>query len=255
MDIGDLGLLVLAGLAAGVIGSTAGLASLVSYPALLFVGLPPVSANVTNTISLIGSSIGSVTGSRRELRGLGSLLVRRLPIAIVGGVVGAGLLLIGTPSSFERLVPFLVAAASILLLLSPRIRRLGHGRGVTSDGGWPVVVLLFAGCLYGGYFGAAAGVMLLAVFLSRTDKPLPVSNALKNVFLGSANASASVVFALTAPVHWAAVPPLAIGCLVGGRLGPSIIRRVPEAVVRWVVGLAGLALAVRLGLQAFDPRV
>lgn len=255
MDVGDLGLLALAGVGAGVIGSTAGLASLVSYPALLAVGLPPVTANVTNTLGLIGSSIGSVAGSRPELTGLGAMVRRGVPVAAVAGAVGAALLLLGPPDVFESVVPLLVAGASVLLLLSPKVRRAGARRRASgkghADGGAVVTVLVFLACVYGGYFGAAAGVMILAVLLSRTDRSLPVSNALKNVFLGVANATAAVVFAISAPVEWAAVPPLLLGCIVGGWLGPAVVRRVPEAALRWVVGVAGLLLALRLGLNAW----
>ena len=254
MDPGEIAFLALAGFGAGLIGSTAGLASLVSYPALLLVGLPPVTANVTNTVGLVGSSIGSVSGSRPELRGLGRLVLLALPVAVVGGTVGSVLLLEGPPGSFEKVVPFLVALAAVLLLVSPRVRALGEGRRMSGDDGalgLGVTVLVFLCCVYGGYFGAAAGVMILAVLLSRTDRPLPVSNALKNVFLGAANASAAVVFAFRAPVEWAAVPALLIGCILGGWLGPAVIRRVPEPVTRWTVGVAGLLLAVRLGWVAF----
>lgn len=255
MDLVDIGLLVLAGVGAGVIGSTAGLASLVSYPALLAVGLAPVTANVTNTLGLIGSSIGSVAGSRPELTGMGAAVRRGIPVAVAAGAVGATLLLVGPPGVFESVVPALVAAASALLLLSPRVRRAGLRRRAEGtahpDGGRVVTVLVFLACVYGGYFGAAAGVMILAVLLSRTDRSLPVSNALKNVFLGAANATAAVVFAFRAPVEWVAVPPLLVGCIVGGWLGPAVVRRVPETGMRVVVGVAGLGLALKLGLDAW----
>jgi uncharacterized membrane protein YfcA len=223
----------------------------VSYPALLLVGLSPVSANVTNTVSLIGSSIGSVSGSRLELTGLAPLIRRRAPIAVLGGALGAAALLLGPPGSFEAVVPFLVALASVLLLLSPRLRRLHHGATSSRhpDGGPGVDVGVLLCCVYGGYFGAAAGVMLLALLLSRTDRLLPVSNAVKNLLLGLANATAAVIFATRAPVHWAAVPPLLVGCIAGGWLGPAVVRRIPPTVLRWVIGLAGLALAVRLALR------
>ena len=247
MDLGEFGLLLVAGLGAGVMGSTAGLASLVSYPLLLVVGLPPVTANVTNTIGLVGSSIGSVAGSRPELSGLGPLIRRRAPLAAVGGGVGALLLLVGSSDTFEAVVPYLVALASVLILLSPRLRALSGGDASSRpDGGAGVAVLTVVCCVYGGYFGAAAGVMILALLLSRTDRALPVSNALKNLYLGVANATAAVVFSLTAPVVWSAVPPLLVGCIVGGRIGPVVVRRVPSALLRWTVGLAGIALAVRL---------
>lgn len=248
MDLGEIGLLLLGGVGAGVMGSTAGLASLVSYPLLLVVGLPPVTANVTNTVSLVGSSIGSVAGSRPELTGLGPLIRRRAPLAAAGGAVGALLLLVGSPGFFEAVVPYLVALASVLLLLSPRLRALrgGDAAGRSSDGGAGVAALIVVCSIYAGYFGAAAGVTFLALLLSRTDRTLPVSNALKNLYLGVANGTGAVVFALTAPVVWSAVPPLLVGCIVGGRIGPVVVRRVPPRLFRWTVGLAGLALAVRL---------
>jgi len=252
MTLGEWLLLLVAGFGAGVIGSTAGLASLVSYPALLLIGLPPVTANVTNTVGLIGSSIGSVAGSRRELSGLGPLIVRRVPVAVVGGATGAALLLLSPPGSFAQIVPYLVATASVLLLLSPLIRRISVSRRregpVRTDGGAGVVAGILGCCVYGGYFGAAAGVMLLGLLLAGTDRSLPVANAVKNLLLGAANATAAVAFALTGEVAWVAVPPLLIGCVIGGRLGPAIVRRVPPTVMRWVIGVAGLGLAARLWL-------
>jgi uncharacterized membrane protein YfcA len=248
----DWFLLFTAGIAAGIIGSTAGLASLVSYPALLLVGLPPVTANVTNTVGLIGSSIGSVAGSRRELTGLGPLIMRRLPVAVVGGGIGAALLLLSPPGSFAVVVPYLVAAASVLLLLSPLVRRISASRqrsgAVQTDGGPAVIAGIFGCCVYGGYFGAAAGVMLLALLLAGTDRTLPVANAIKNLLLGAANATAAVAFTLTGEVAWAAVPPLLLGCMIGGRIGPGVVRVVPPTVMRWVIGIAGLGLSVRLWL-------
>ncbi len=125
---GTSALLVLAGIGAGIVGSTAGLASLISYPALLAIGLPPVTANVTNTVALIGSSIGSVSSSRQELRGQRADIRRWIGIAAVGGAAGATLLLLGPPGTFEALVPYLVAGASTLLLLSPRLRAIRSRR-------------------------------------------------------------------------------------------------------------------------------
>ncbi len=253
VDLADVALLGAAGVGAGVIGSTAGLASLVSYPALLLIGLPPVTANVTNTLGLIGSSIGSVSASRPELVGRGGFLVRWVPVAALGGLAGAGLLLLSPADSFEKVVPFLVAAAAVLMLVAPRIRAMGRsGRPATSERIGPATTLgMVLACVYGGYFGAAAGVLILALLLSTVAQPLAVSNAVKNVVLGAANAAGAVLFALVAPVEWVAVPPLLVGCLVGGRIGPPVVRRLPEWIVRWVVGLAGLGLAVRLGVVAF----
>jgi uncharacterized membrane protein YfcA len=244
----ELLLLVCAGVGAGLAGSIAGLASLVSYPALLSAGLGPVQANVTNTVALVFSTLGSTLGSRAELRGqLPS--VRRLAVAAVaGGAVGAGLLLLTSPEAFERIAPWLIAAASLAILLRPpqegahRERALG---GPALTGG------VFLVGIYGGYFGAAAGVVLLALLLAGTRDTLARSNALKNAVLGIANATAALAFCLLADVDWATAAPLAVGLLAGGRLGPVVVRHADARVLRTLIGIAGLALAVKLGLDAY----
>jgi uncharacterized membrane protein YfcA len=245
---GTAALLALAGVGAGITGSTAGLASLVSYPALLAIGLPPVTANVTNTVGLIGSSIGSVSGSRVELRGQGRDIRLWLPLAGLGGAAGAALLLTTPPGIFTRLVPYLVAAASILLLASPKLRAIRAGRNSPAHPGAMVPVGLFFTCVYGGYFGAAAGVMILATLLFATEKPLPGAIALKNLLLGVANAVAAVGFVLFSDVRWAAAIPLGVGCLLGGRIGPAIVRRVNPTSMRVTIAIAGFALAIKLAL-------
>ena len=244
----DAPLLLAAGFAAGIIGTVAGLASLVSYPVLLAVGLPPVAANVTNTVALIGSGLGAAAGSRPELRGAGGTVARLGGVVAAGGAAGAALLLLGPPGSFERVVPFLIGGASVALLLQPRIRSWAARR---HGGRRTVPVLLFAVAIYGGYFGAAAGVMMLALLASTRDEPLVRSNALKNVLLGIANAVAAVGFAAYGPVDWPAAGMMAAGVLAGGWTGPAIGRRLPERALRVTVGVAGLGLAVKLLLDAF----
>jgi uncharacterized membrane protein YfcA len=240
-------LLVCAGLVGGLTGSIAGLASLVSYPALLAVGLGPIAANVTNTAALVFSTVGSTLGSRPELEGQAARL-RPLGFAAVGGgAVGATLLLLTPSHTFERIAPWLIGVASLTILVRPRMhpehRHPGAGAGLIAG--------VFAIAVYGGYFGAAAGVMVLALMLVATGETLARSNALKNVVLGIANATAAVGFALLGPVHWAAAAPLALGLLAGGRLGPVIVRRSNAGVLRAVIGVAGLALAVKLGNDAY----
>ena len=238
----------MAGVGGGLAGSIAGLASLVSYPALLATGLNPVHANVTNTVALVFSSLGSTLGSRPELHGQASR-VRELAItAVLGGAAGAGLLLLTSPDTFERIAPWLIAAASLVILLQQRIEPVpGHGRRA----GPRLLVSIFLVGVYGGYFGAAAGVVLLAVLLAATSDTLPRANALKNVVLGIANATAAVAFALLAEVDWVAAIPLALGLLAGARLGPVIVRRSDARLLRTIIGLLGLGLAVKLGIDAY----
>jgi uncharacterized membrane protein YfcA len=243
----DLVLLVCAGVAAGLSGSIAGLASLVSYPALLAVGLGPIAANVTNTVALVFSTLGSTLGSRPELKGQAARL-RPLAVAgVLGGSVGATLLLLTPSDTFERIAPWLIGAASLTILVRPRAhpehRHPGASPGLAAG--------VFAVAVYGGYFGAAAGVMVLALMLVATGETLARSNAFKNVVLGVANAAAAVGFALLGPVHWGAAAPLAVGLFGGGRLGPVVVRRSDATVLRGIIGLAGLALAVKLALDAY----
>lgn len=241
--------LLLAGFGGGLSGSVAGLASLVSYPALLAAGLSPVSANVTNTVSLVFSSLGSVWGFRPELKGQGRTVRRLVPFALAGGATG-GLLLLATPATaFARAVPWLIGVASLAVVLPRRMARPEPRRPRRSRALLSGSVFLVA--IYGGYFGAAAGVVLLALLLVTTVEPLPRATALRNLLLGSANAVAAVSFIVWGPVRWSAVAPLGLGFLAGGRLGPIVVRKVPAAPLRILIACAGVGLAVHLGLDAY----
>lgn len=245
-----------AGIVGGLAGSIAGLASVSTYPALLFIGLPPVSANVTNTVALVFNGIGSVSGSLPELRGQRNVLVRLVPIAAIGGAAGAALLLTIPAEGFEQVVPLLLGLAAVAIALPhrtgaddrPPSRRRNVVLGFT----------VFAICVYGGFFGAAAGVLLLAVFLRVGARYFPAgagslahANATKNVVLGVANGVAAVMFMVLASVSWGAVIPMSLGCLVGSRLGPVIVRHAPATPIRLLIAASGLALAVKLGFDAY----
>jgi uncharacterized membrane protein YfcA len=244
-------LLVCAGVGGGLAGSIAGLASLVSYPALLAIGLGPVTANVTNTVGLVFSSLGSTLGSRTELRGQAPH-VRALAIAaVIGGGVGAGLLLVTPSGTFEQIAPWLIGAASLTILLRPRVQAAAAAGSESHTAGAGLIGGVFLVGIYGGYFGAAAGVMLLALLLAMTHDTLARSNALKNAVLGIANATAALGFCLFAHVEWSAIAPLAVGLFAGARLGPVVVRHANAAVLRTLIGLAGLALAVKLGVDAY----
>lgn len=254
--------LLAAGVGAGICGSVAGLASLVSYPAMLAIGLAPVAANVTNTVGLIGSSLGSVVGSRPELRGpvQRHRLLELTPIALVGGASGAALLLLTPAGGFQKVVPFLIAGSAVLILVSPRLRRALDARRRRMPRGagerdarthLSARVGMFAVGVYGGYFGAGAGVMMLALLALATGDLLIRANALKNVLLGVANSVAAVGFAVFGPVHWLPAVLLGVGCVAGGYAGPAIARGVPPAVLRTVIALAGFYLAVDLFLDAY----
>jgi len=248
--------LLLAGVGAGLTGSVAGLASLVSYPALLAVGLPPLAANVTNTVALFGVTSGTIAGSQRELRGQGARLRLLVAISALGGGGGAALLLVTPAEAFEAVVPWLIAAGAVVLLLRDRLRiwattrsrqasrpRRDVGRAL----GWTIVILLLG--VYGGYFGAGVGIIALAALALERVEPLAVTNAVKNVATGTANATAAIAYIFLAPVDWSAALAVGIGALLGGYVGPMVVRVAPEKLLRWLVATAGLALAVHLGTR------
>jgi uncharacterized membrane protein YfcA len=241
-------LLLIAGVAAGLIGSVAGLASLISYPALLAAGLPPISANVTNTVALVFSGVGSTLSSRPELHYQRDRVHRLVLAGVAGGLVGAAFLLLTPGRQFELVVPWLIGFASVAILL-PRRRASRLPQQNADSGG--LALGAFAIAVYGGYFGAAAGVVLLALLLLATGDALPRSNALKNVVLCGANVVAATLFAIVSDVRWLAVLPLSLGFFIGGALGPAFVRRAPSRGLRVAIAVAGLAVAVWLGLRAY----
>lgn len=247
MTIMEVAGLTLAGVGAGLFGGIAGLASIISYPALLAIGISPVSANVTNTVALVFGGIGSAIGAGPELRPQRHRIRTLGAAGLLGGLTGALLLLLTPSGAFARLVPILIGVSSLAVLL-PRPR--SHPIGLPKDR--PVVVgSAFAISIYGGYFGAAAGVMMLALLLATTAETLPQSNAIKNLILALANLCAAVIFAVASSVHWLLVLPLAFGFFLGGLGAPWVVRRIPTGPLRLVIAAAGLGIAIKLGLQAY----
>jgi len=245
-------LLLAAGTLGGIFSTVVSIASLVTYPALLTLGVPPLSANMTNTVSLVLTGAGSVLGSKPELAGQGRRVIRLGIVTALGGTAGAAVLLLTPASTFTVVVPVLIGGASLVLLVQPRIKGLSVSPSAGGDRERAVHGLaLFAVAMYVGYFGAAAGVMLLVVLSMMIDESLVTVNAVKNAISGMANAMAAACFALFGDVRWALVVPLAAGFLAGGWIGPKIVRRVPAGPFRVVVSLCGVGLAVRLGISAY----
>ncbi|MGN6605673.1 MAG: sulfite exporter TauE/SafE family protein [Jatrophihabitans sp.] len=238
-----------AGAVAGVIGTAGGITSLVAYPALLAVGIPPLVANVTNSVALLGSGASSTLQAGPDVVGHARTLRTWLPLAVTCSLAGA-VLLVATPGAvFDGIVPFLVATGSLLLLAQPAIgRRLAQGT-------WrvPRSAVVTAGALvalYNGYFGAGSGILFVALLLLTTEPVLHRANSLKNAILFGADLLPAVVFALNGRVVWSAAAALGAGAVLGGLVGPSIARRVPAHVLRVVIGLGGLGLAAWLLLDA-----
>jgi uncharacterized protein len=237
-------LLVAAGVLAGIVGTAGGITSLISYPALLAVGVPALPANVANLVALVVCWPGSALASRPELAGWAPWLRRWTGVAAAGGAAGAALLVFTPSRAFGQVVPFLVAAGSLALLLQPWLsaRRPEQPRGNTLI----LVAGLLAVSVYSGYFGAGSGVLTLGLLLYTVDEDLPRANALKNMLVGAATAVSALALVILGPVDWAASAPLAAGLLGGSMIGPRLARRIPARILRWLVALLGLALAIRL---------
>lgn len=238
-------LLFAAGVVAGVIGTAGGITSLVAYPALLAAGVPPLAANVTNSVALLGSGISSASRAGPDVAGHGATLRRWAAVSVVFSLAGAVLLLVTPGEVFDRIVPFLVLAGSLILLLQPAITRWQRARRQV----WsrPAVLSGLGGvALYNGYFGAGSGILLIALLLFTEEPVLHRANAMKNVILIVSDVLPAVLFAVAGTVVWTAAIPLGAGAVVGGLIGPSIARRVRQDVMRWLIALCGFALAVWL---------
>jgi uncharacterized membrane protein YfcA len=251
MGFSETLVLLAAGTAGGIFSTVVAIASLVSYPVLLALGVPPLAANMTNTVSLVLAGAGAVAGSRPELAGQGRLVLRLGAVTALGGAAGAAILLLTPASTFTVVVPVLIGGASLVLLIQPRISTLAPPKRPGRRRRLAMGAALFAVAIYVGYFGAAAGIMLLVVLSAIISEPLVRVNAIKNAVSGMANAMAAVCFAVFGDVCWHLVIPLAAGFLIGGWMGPTIARRVPAGLFRIVVSLCGIGLAVRLGLSAY----
>ncbi len=249
MTTAEILILIGGGVLAGIAGVGAGIASLVSYPVLLATGLSPLVANVTNSVALTLSTAGAIAGSRPELRGQGERVRRYALLAVAGGAVGAVLLLTTPEQIFGYLVPWLIGVAAIALLARPWLQRLHADR---LSAGHPAVAAGVAiAAVYSGYFGAGAGILVLALLAAVISDTMPRLNALKNTIVGTSNTVAAIGFAVLGPVDWRSVLPLAAGCFLGGLVAPWIVRRIPDTPLRIVIGLVGLGLAVKLGVDAY----
>jgi uncharacterized membrane protein YfcA len=255
MTPGGACLLAAAALAAGFVNALAGGGSLLSFPALTAVGVPAVAANVSNTLALTPGYLGASLGQGGDLAGQRQRLLRLLPAAALGGLIGARLLLCSDPALFARLVPWLLLSGSGLLAVQEPLRRqlLPRRPGPSPQGqpvelpaqppGWGLTAAVLLASVYGGYFGAGLSVILLAVLGTGLDDSLPRLNGLKQPLSLAANLSAALHFALSGPVRWPLVLLMAAGAWLGGLLGGRWASRVDPVLLRRLVVAVGITLA------------
>lgn len=237
-----------AGVAAGTINTVVGSGTLITFPILLAFGYAPVTANVSNTIGLVPGSVSGAVGYRRELSGQSA---RSLPLAVastLGGIAGAVLLLSLSPAAFKAIVPGFIALALVLIVTQPRLARaMGPRRRRAHQTAGPVgTIAVFLSGVYGGYFGAAQGIMLLAILGLAIDDALQRINALKVILAGLVNLVAGMIFAVAAHVAWGAAGLIAAGSVIGGAIGARQGRRLPPAALRAVIVVVGVIAIVRL---------
>jgi hypothetical protein len=244
-----------AGIGAGTINTIVGSGTLITFPVLLAVGLPPVTANVSNTLGLVPGSLTGAIGYRRELAGQRARLLRLGAVCLVGGITGA-LLLVTLPSgAFKAIVPVLIGIALILVVLQPRLSRVVQARRernnteVPAHGGPVLVVGLLLASIYGGYFGAAQGVLYLSLMGLLLNEGLQRINGLKNVLAALVNGVAALFFVFATHMDWAAVGLIAAGATIGGLIGARVGRRLPPVALRTLIVLVGIAAIVQLLLK------
>lgn len=242
MDLGEVALLLAAGLVAGVVNAVAGGGSLVSFPALVATGLPPLAANVTSAVAVTPGYLASVLGSRGELGGQRRRIAYLLLSATLGAVAGSALLLVSPERAFELAVPFLVLGATALLAFQDRLRRLVRRVTPSTHDGVALYAAVALAGLYGGYFRPALGVVLVALLALVLNEAMPRLNALKNVGQATIGGVTVVIFALFGPVEWLAVLVLVPTTIIGGYAGARLAPRVPDPV--WRVGIVAFGTAV-----------
>ena len=249
----DALLIVLAGVVAGVMNAVVGAGTLVTFPTLLLLGYPPVLANVSSTVGLVPGSVMGAIGYRATLKGRGPVIARLLIAAITGGTAGGALLVLLPGRAFETVIPWLLLLSAVLAAFQPRIssavelRRAARGSaGVAAPVGWGTITLVLFTAVYGGYFGAAQGVILLVVLGLALGGPLNELNGAKNVIAGTTNLVAALLFIVISDVDWSVAALVAIGATVGGGLGGRYGRRLPSSALRvLLVGIAVIAAATR----------
>jgi len=251
VTIWEMAAILLAGVAAGTINTVVGSGTLITFPTLLAIGIPPVTANVSNTLGLVPGSLSGAIGYRRELAGQRSRLLRLGAASVLGGVTGAVLLLVLPDDAFQAIVPVLIALGCLLVLFQPMISRRvaaraeSRGEERPAHGAAWVWLLVYAAGVYGGYFGAAQGVLLMAILGVGLSETMQRNNATKNVLALLVNLVAAVVFVFVAHIDYRVAGLIAVGSVIGGQIGATVGRRLPSWALRAFIVLVGVAALVQ----------
>jgi uncharacterized membrane protein YfcA len=237
---------LVAGMGAGTINAVVGSGTLLTFPTLLAVGIPPVLANVSNNIGLSPGTAAGAIGYRRELEGQRGRLLRLIPASLLGGILGAVLLLTLPGSAFKAVVPGLILLGCVLVAVQPWLSKRISLPAHTHRGAWWVIPAVFLTGVYGGYFGAAQGVLLMAILGIGMDANLQRMNGLKNVLATVVNGVAAILFIIVADVDWLAVALIAVGSTIGGFVGARYGRKLPPTGLRVLIVVIGVVAIVTM---------
>jgi uncharacterized membrane protein YfcA len=247
MTVWEMLAVLVAGFVAGGVNALVGAGTLVTFSTLVFLGVPPLTANVTNTVGLVAGSVAGSLGYRPELVGQRPRLQRLGPASLLGGALGAGLLLVLPSAAFDAIVPALILLGVVLVVLQPRLSaRLAEPHHVVTAPGALLWLGVFGAGVYGGYFGAAQGVLLIALMGTLLDRNLQRVNALKNVLAAIVNGVAAAVFVFAADIDWQVAGLLVVSATAGGWSGARMGRRLPDVVLRTFIVVVGLGAVIVL---------
>ena len=251
MGVGEVIAIALAGMAAGTINTIVGSGTLITFPVLLAFGYAPVTANVTNTVGLVPGSASGAIGYRRELAGQRERAIRLGAMSVLGGITGAVLLLVLPAATFKAVVPVFIGLALVLTLVAPKLNGWLVKRQIDLDrhSAWLTPPAVYITGVYGGYFGAAQGILLLGILGVTLAQDLQRTNALKNVLAGLTNGVAGLYFVFAADVKWAPAAIIAGSSIAGAQLGARYGRRLPPRALRGLIVLVGISAIVRLALN------
>jgi uncharacterized membrane protein YfcA len=242
--------LLVGGFFAGLSSSMASFASLISYPVLLSVGIPPVFANVTNDVAIISNSVGATISSTKELHGKWKLVGKLAICTVIGSIIGSILLLAFPGKVFEKLVPFFIALAGVMILVSGHHQAVDHQQASTGKKILSGILLIVMG-VYEAYFGAAGGVVVLVILTYLVSGTFLEINAIRNVICGLADFVALIIYAFFSKIYWIDAIPMAIGMFIGGYVGPILLRYIPAKVMRRIIAVLAFIQAGYYFWQAY----
>jgi len=242
-----LAIFLLAGLAAGISNGIAGGGTFITFPTMLAVGIPALTANVSSSVGVMPSYLGGIRGFRSQIATHKSLLLRLLPSCLAGAATGCALLFLGSAATFRAIVPWLIAGGTVLFACSPLItKRLRHIDHAHPSRTWTLYVGIFLISVYGGYFGAGLGILLLALMAVALPLDILELQGIRSVLSTVINACAGIIFLIRGHLCWTAVTMLLIGTFIGGWLGTILIKRLSPSVVRYLVIATGVVTTIRL---------